>query len=89
MDINSILNEREQTHGSFKDFSKINQELKGVLHSCATWNSLSDRQKEALEMIMYKVSRIMNGKADYPDHWLDVAGYATLIKNELEKNYRN
>lgn len=86
MDVNTILAEREQTHGSFATFSKINQELKNVLHSCETWNDLSDSQKEALEMIMYKISRIMNGKANYTDHWLDVAGYATLIKNELEKS---
>ena len=27
--------------------------------------------------------RSTNGDANYVDHWTDVAGYATLIKNEL------
>lgn len=81
--IDEILAERENTHGNFQAFSEINQSLKGVLHNCNSWGNLSASQKEALKMIMYKISRIMNGDANYVDHWTDVAGYATLIKNEL------
>ena len=42
-------------------------------------------QREALEMIQHKVARILNGDPTYTDNWIDIAGYATLVANRLEK----
>lgn len=36
-------------------------------------------------MILHKVSRIINGDPSYADSWRDIAGYAQLIVNELDK----
>ena len=41
-------------------------------------------QAEALEMIVHKIARIINGDADYSDSWRDIAGYAMLISDRLE-----
>ena len=35
-------------------------------------------------MIANKIGRILNGDPNYPDSWHDIAGYATLIENELQ-----
>lgn len=35
--------------------------------------------------IVCKLMRIF-GSPDNPDHWRDIAGYATLVANDLEKN---
>lgn len=35
--------------------------------------------------IVCKLMRIF-GSPDNPDHWKDIAGYATLVANDLEKN---
>jgi hypothetical protein len=40
-------------------------------------------QDEALSMIVMKISRILTGDPNHADHWADIAGYATLIANEL------
>ena len=47
-------------------------------------NTLSYQQLEALEMICHKIARIVAGDPDFADHWRDIAGYATLVANELE-----
>ena len=36
-------------------------------------------------MILHKVARILNGDPDYVDSWADIAGYAQLVVNILEK----
>ena len=48
------------------------------------WLALQPDQREALEMIMHKVGRIMNGDPDYADSWADIAGYAKLVTDRLE-----
>lgn len=75
-----LLEERLKTHGSFATHAKTTQELKRVLrhHNKFTDWVMSDEHKEALEMIMHKVGRIMAGNADFVDHWDDIAGYAKL-----------
>jgi hypothetical protein len=35
-------------------------------------------------MIVHKISRIVNGNPDKVDHWVDIAGYATLVADRLE-----
>lgn len=47
------------------------------------WRSLDPDQKEALEMIVHKIGRILNGDPDYADSWHDIAGYAKLVEDRL------
>lgn len=44
---------------------------------------LSFEQCEALDMIQHKIGRILSGNPNEPDHWHDIAGYATLVENIL------
>ena len=41
-------------------------------------------QQEALDMIAHKIGRIINGNPHYKDSWVDIAGYAQLVVDELE-----
>lgn len=79
----ALITERGARYGKFKDGAEIMQELKDVMRSVDGWNNLSASQKEALDMIQHKIGRILNGDPNYDDNWKDVAGYATLIVNEL------
>jgi hypothetical protein len=85
VNVNAILAERGKTHGEFVTHAKISQDLKFIIQNqnVEKWNSLHDDQKEALDMIAHKIARILNGNADYLDHWADIAGYATLVANRL------
>ncbi len=73
-----LLAEREKTHGSFEVHANITQMLKSVMHANASWNELSTRHKESLDMILHKIGRIMSGNPNFNDHWDDIAGYAKL-----------
>lgn len=79
-ELDRTLNERANSHGSFKDVACINQNLKDVLHGWFGWQNLTQVQREALESIMGKISRIMSGSADHADHWHDIQGYARLAE---------
>ena len=46
--------------------------------------STSTSQQEALDMIAHKIGRIINGNPHYKDSWVDIAGYAQLVVDELE-----
>lgn len=78
-----LITERGSRYGKFKDGADIMQSLKDTMRDIDGWNNLTASQKEALDMIQHKIGRILNGDPTYDDSWKDIAGYATLIVNEL------
>lgn len=46
---------------------------------------MRDYQREAIEMICHKLARIVNGDPYYADSWTDIAGYAKLVADRLER----
>lgn len=87
--INDTLTEREKRYGDFCGHAHITQTIKDVMKCDIGWNDLNDSQKEALEMIAHKIGRIINGDPNYADSWHDIAGYATLVENELTKTTKD
>lgn len=83
--VNEMLAGRQSTYGAFENHAKISQALKDVMFERSGWDRLKPDQREALEMIQHKVARILNGDPNYADNWIDIAGYATLVANRLEK----
>lgn len=79
----ALITERGSRYGKFKDGADIMQSLKDIMRDVDGWNNLTASQKEALDMIQHKIGRILNGDQTYDDSWKDIAGYATLIVNEL------
>lgn len=79
----ALITERGSRYGKFKDGAEIVQSLKDTMRDADGWNNLTSSQKEALDMIQHKIGRILNGDPTYDDSWKDIAGYATLIVNEL------
>ena len=78
-----LLNERGKTHGDFSDHAGITQALKSAMQyhnrDGDAWAKLTDPQREALEMIVHKIGRILAGNPNFRDHWDDIAGYARLV----------
>ena len=81
--VDSTLDQRGARYGKFSGHAVISQRLKDDMHCTAGWKRLSDSQAEALDMIAHKIARILNGDPNYADSWHDIAGYATLIDNQL------
>lgn len=76
MSVETILDERSKTHGSFEMNAQLSQGIKGVFHY--GYMPVKVAHREALDMIALKLSRILSGQADFRDHWDDIAGYAKL-----------
>jgi len=83
MKVQVLIAERGSRYGKFSDGAIIMRNLKSVMHSTDGWERLGDSQKEALDMIQHKIGRVLNGDPNYDDNWKDIAGYATLIAEEL------
>jgi hypothetical protein len=62
----------------------IAQTIKDMMKQEEGWARLDSDQKEALEMIVHKIARILNGDPNYADSWVDIAGYAKLVADRLE-----
>lgn len=79
--ITTLLTDRNLTHGDYTETAYITQHLKLVMQTeCgAKWLALSPTQRESLEMMAHKIGRILAGDPGFRDHWVDIAGYATLV----------
>ena len=88
--VDKTLDARAQMYGKFKDGATLMQAIKRTMaaHASKHDKTFADDQWEALEMIVHKMGRIVNGDPDVVDHWVDIAGYATLIADRLEGNAR-
>ena len=78
-----ILNDREQTHGAFREVAGYSQAIKQLMRTSRNWNRLDVAQAQALEVIADKVARILCGDPSFPDHWQDGAGYFELVVRDL------
>lgn len=78
----SLLAERQTTHGNFEDNALISQAIKDLLRSGPGWLRLSAIERESMDMIALKFSRILSGKSMSKQHWEDVRGYAALVEEK-------
>lgn len=83
-DVAGTIAERENTHGSFELRSEIARRLRDAMSLHERDNGFTAPQEDALIHICNKLSRIAAGDSNHVDHWLDVAGYATLVAEGLK-----
>ena len=84
-DVTNTLQERGNRYGEFHEQSNYAQDMKAILRRSPNWATMTNDQREGLDMIANKIARILNGDPNYADSWLDIAGYATLVCNRLEE----
>lgn len=83
--IAKILIERGKRYGKFVDHAMYSQALKQMWCDSPGYVRSTISQREAMDMIMHKIARIMNGDPNYADSWQDIAGYAQLVVDILEE----
>lgn len=86
--LDSVLQERGSRYGSLMSNATISQNLKESLHNSTNWEAMPPDMKEALHMIVHKISRIVEGDFEYDDSWIDISGYSTLIVERLHKDIK-
>jgi hypothetical protein len=77
--VEDLLDERERTHGSFKENALTAQNIKAAMRHSPNWHKLPQDYKEGLEMVATKLGRLLSGDWQEPDHLRDVVGYLTLL----------
>lgn len=80
----SLLAERQKTHGDFSRNAEVSQSLKYIFEKYGAAD-LPPEHREALDMIALKISRLLSGQSLYADHWDDIAGYAKLASEACQK----
>ena len=88
--VNDTLDARAVEYGKFIEGAEIMQMLKRVVRNALDNRdkTLAHDQAEAMDMIIHKIGRIINGNPDVMDHWLDIAGYAQLVADRLNGRIR-
>lgn len=86
MDQNEMLADRKKQHGDFTVHARLSQQLKNVARDTCGYKSMSDVQREAIDMILHKVARILAGNPDHHDHWDDIAGYAKITRDRIPQS---
>lgn len=83
VNLQAITDERGAEYGDFTHQGIIAQDLKEYMREQDGWKRLKSHQKESLDMIMHKVSRILNGNPENRDSWVDIAGYAQISAERI------
>jgi len=85
VDIEGVVADRGDTYGDYTIQAEIAQTLKDLFRECPGWMRLEYHQRESLDMIACKASRILNGDPNHLDSWVDIAGYATIVATRIPK----
>lgn len=75
-----LIDERTTTHGQF---GKASERWFRIAQAVGPMENLNPAQTRAMVMIVEKMTRILEGDPNVKDHWRDIAGYATLIANDV------
>lgn len=81
--IEDVLNQRQATYGSFTKNAEVSQMLKYFMTQGTNYKQMPVAHREALEMIVHKIARIVNGDPNYMDNWIDICGYSQLVIEEI------
>lgn len=89
-----VLKERGSRYGQFINQAGIAQGIhmmieQGMKVTGKTRMSFHCDELEAINMIVNKLARIINGDPHYSDSWRDIAGYSTLVADRLDSDEAN
>lgn len=81
--VTETLVKRGERYGEFDEFATICQQLKNTAHSAPKWVEMPYDCREAVDMILHKIARVLNGDPNYSDNWHDIQGYAKLVEQRI------
>lgn len=84
-ELEQTIAQRRGRYGPLIESGEVAMKLEDYLRSLPGWERLAYDQREALAMVMHKISRIMCGDPDYDDSWIDIAGYVQNVVNRLRE----
>jgi len=84
-EVNNILEQRGKRYGSFVGQAHVTDRLSSAIEDELQKRNkkLLPVQQQAINMIVSKLARIINGDSNYDDNWIDIAGYSQLVVDYL------
>ncbi len=83
MTVENTLENRNGCHGDYPQQAATAEALKNVMKAGKFWKMMTPVQRESLDIIAVKISRILTGNPNHADHWHDIQGYARLAEREV------
>lgn len=80
---NELLESRAKLRGDFQTMATAHVEITDAIYTNRK-RPLCAVECISLDMIAHKLARIVTGTAYDADSWKDVAGYATLVVNNMK-----
>jgi hypothetical protein len=84
-DVDATLAERGENYGDFSDNAEYAQDLKFRMQTTVSWDHSPAYVKEALDLIVSKIARMLSGNPLYADSWRDIQGYAKLVEDRINE----
>lgn len=84
MNLEQTLQDRGSEYGNFTTQATMAQEMKESIRANPGFSRLVPHQAEALDMILHKIARIVNGNPNNVDSWLDIEGYARIVRERIK-----
>lgn len=81
----SLLSERGERYGDFEQLAETVWIMETALHDLPGMARSTPAHREAAHMIIQKLCRAFNGDPHYIENFRDIAGYAQLVVDILEK----
>ena len=86
-EIDKILEDRGSRYGDFGVQAQTAQAIREAFQKSQNWEYLPPYMREGLDLVATKISRMLCGDPMYMDNVVDILGYMTLVKTEMEKEH--
>ncbi len=83
-EIDKILEDRGSRYGDFGVQAQTAQAIREAFQKSQNWEYLPPYMREGLDLVATKISRMLCGDPMYMDNVVDILGYMTLVKTEME-----
>ena len=83
MNIKELLEAKEREHGRVDDVADAVCGMWDIFYQSRNYATMSRIERMCVHMIMMKLGRAISG-GRLKDHWIDMAGYAQLVVDEIE-----
>ena len=84
-EVNIAVNIRDSSYGGFEGISDTCQKFKDIARDCPSWKNLEASEREGLDMIFHKITRILYSPGKIRDSWVDIGGYAKATLKALDR----
>lgn len=85
-EVTNVVVARDSSYGGFSGISTTCQSFKDIARTCPSWENLSPCEREGLDMIFHKITRILYSPNKIRDSWVDIGGYVRATLQALDKD---